>query len=200
MSYDSVNAVVGWFNFVPGIIGLLLAAPLILELEQRTYRLAWTQSVSRERWLLASLGMALLGVVFVSLLLTGLLTWFHSPIDRVDGNSGRLRESFGFEGVLPLAYTLYAFALASAAGVLSRKLLIAIPVSLVGFLVTRLTLEPMVRPGVQFGGSDGPAEQLIGASDVQRFWTYQAIEGAIFLCMAVMLLALTVWVIRRQFN
>jgi hypothetical protein len=29
---------IGWFSLFPGILGVLLAAPLVLELEQGTYR------------------------------------------------------------------------------------------------------------------------------------------------------------------
>lgn len=32
------------------VFGILLAAPFVLELEQGTYRLVWTQSITRTRW------------------------------------------------------------------------------------------------------------------------------------------------------
>jgi len=36
---------------VPGLIGIFWGAPLVArELETGTYRLAWTQSVTRKRW------------------------------------------------------------------------------------------------------------------------------------------------------
>src|SRR5439155_7214264 len=42
---------------VPGVIGIFWGAPLVArEFENGTYRLAWTQSVSRTRWLAAKLG------------------------------------------------------------------------------------------------------------------------------------------------
>ena len=47
---------------LPGIIGILWGAPLVAqELETGTYRLAWTQSVTRTRWLAVKLGV--LGLV-----------------------------------------------------------------------------------------------------------------------------------------
>ena len=46
----------GWFTLVPGLIGVLLAAPFVLELENGTYRLAWTQSITRRRWIATKLG------------------------------------------------------------------------------------------------------------------------------------------------
>ena len=49
--FEQLVNLVGWFTLVPGLIGVLLAVPLVLELENGTYRLAWTQSVTRYRWL-----------------------------------------------------------------------------------------------------------------------------------------------------
>jgi hypothetical protein len=44
---------------VPGLIGMFWGAPLAArELETGTFRLAWTQSVTRARWLAAKLGVA----------------------------------------------------------------------------------------------------------------------------------------------
>ena len=197
MSYDSVLNSVAWFNFVPGIIGLVLAAPMVLELERRTHRLAWTQSITRERWLFTTMGTALLGAILFSILLTLLLTWWHSPLDRVDLDTGRLRKSFGFEGVLPLAYTLFALAAAAVAGALSRRLVVAMPLAFVGFVFTRVTIEPMIRPG-RLSGPAGSADATIGATDISRFWTYQAIEASIFLTLTVVLLSLTVWAVRQR--
>src|SRR5438128_362282 len=52
-----VGGLFPWFNLVPGIIGALFAAPLILELESGTFRLAWTQSITRSAWLVRKLGL-----------------------------------------------------------------------------------------------------------------------------------------------
>ena len=46
----------------PGVLGLFWGAPLVAgELEAGTFRLAWTQSVTRTRWLAARAGLAALG-------------------------------------------------------------------------------------------------------------------------------------------
>ena len=50
--YQTLNFITNWFTLVPGVLGVLLAAPFILDLEHGTYRLAWTQSITRRRWLL----------------------------------------------------------------------------------------------------------------------------------------------------
>ena len=36
---------------------LLLAAPFVIELDSGTYRLYWTQSITRRRWIVTKLGL-----------------------------------------------------------------------------------------------------------------------------------------------
>src|SRR5580700_4953026 len=56
---------------VPALIGAFWGAPLVArELESGTYRLAWTQSITRTRWLASKI--ALIGAASVAT--TGLLT------------------------------------------------------------------------------------------------------------------------------
>ena len=44
---------------VPGLIGMFWGAPLVArEFETGTFRLAWTQGVTRTRWLAAKLAIA----------------------------------------------------------------------------------------------------------------------------------------------
>jgi hypothetical protein len=50
-----VTNIITWLNFLPLVLGVLLAAPLVLDLEQGTYRLAWTQSITRRQWLTVKL-------------------------------------------------------------------------------------------------------------------------------------------------
>ncbi len=72
---------------VPVLIGMFWGAPLIArELETGTFRLAWTQSVSRMRWLLVKLGLVGLASAAVGGLLSLMVTWWYSPIDKVNQN------------------------------------------------------------------------------------------------------------------
>src|SRR5689334_19718688 len=54
--FESLRHVTDWFTLIPGLVGVLLAAPFILDLEHGTYRLAWTQSITRRRWIAGKLG------------------------------------------------------------------------------------------------------------------------------------------------
>jgi hypothetical protein len=183
-SYGLANDVVGWFNLVPAVVGLLLAIPIVSEFERRTYRLAWTQSVTRGRWIATRTGMALLGVAVFAVAFTLLLTWWHHPFNTALPGLGL---GFNFAGVIPFAYTLWALSLALTAGALSRRVIATVPAALVGFLATRLPLEAVLRPG-----------SLAAVAGPRGFWTAQAIEASVFIGASAMLLALTVWVVSRR--
>jgi hypothetical protein len=129
---------------IPALIGIFWGAPLIArELEVGTHRLAWTQSVTRTRWLAVKIG--LVGVC--SLLVTGLLslmvTWWFSPIDRVNMN---VFGSFDQRDIVPIGYAAFAFALGVSSGALLRRTLLAMPTTLAGFVVARLAIVDWVRP------------------------------------------------------
>lgn len=133
--WESLVNLFAWFNLLPLVIGVLLATPLVLEFERGTHRLAWTQSVTRERWLAVRLSALGLGAVFSGLALTALMTWWRGPLDAV---SSRFGEGFDFEGIAPTAYTLFAAALVLALGVALRRTATAIGISVVAFLVLRI--------------------------------------------------------------
>jgi hypothetical protein len=131
---------------VPVLIGMFWGAPLIArELETGTFRLAWTQSVSRMRWLLVKLGLVGLASAAVGGLLSLMVTWWYSPIDKV--NQDRFgAAAFGLHGFVPAGYALFAFALGATTGLLFRRTLPAMAVTLVGFVAARLTVAYWVRP------------------------------------------------------
>lgn len=141
----SLQNIVVWFEFLPLLFGVLLAAPLVLEVEQGTYRLAWTQSITRTRWIAGKVTILAASALAVALALTGLLTWWRMPLDRLNGRFGP--PAFDFEGLMPIAYTLYALALCLAVGVLLRRAIPAVGLTLVGFFVLRVAVEVWLRPG-----------------------------------------------------
>ncbi len=68
---------------VPGLIGMFWGAPLIArEFETGTFRLAWTQGVTRTRWLAAKLSVAGLAAIAASELFSLMLNWWASPIHK----------------------------------------------------------------------------------------------------------------------
>lgn len=135
--------------FLPLLAGLFLGAPLVArEVEQGTHRLIWTQGVSRLRWATTKFG--LLGVAGLGLAAgyAALLSWWLEPLNVAAGS--RLEWLiFDLQGVVPLAYTFFAVALGIAAGVLSRKLLPAMGITLAAFVASRVLVAWLARPHYQ---------------------------------------------------
>jgi hypothetical protein len=129
---------------VPGLIGIFWGAPLVAsELETGSYLLAWTQSVTRKRWLVVKLAVGGLASVVVGGLLSLMVTWWSSPLDRVHMNPF---GSFDQRDIVPIGYAAFAFALGVTAGVLIRRTLPAMAATLVAFVVARLALIHLIRP------------------------------------------------------
>jgi hypothetical protein len=131
---------------LPALVGMFWGAPLIArELETGTFRMAWTQSVTRERWLAVRLVLLGLASMAVTGLLSLILTWWFSPIDRIQLNP--LDPSmFGVRGIVPVGYAAFAFALGVTAGALLRRTIPAMAVTLVAFAAARLAVTYYVRP------------------------------------------------------
>jgi len=128
---------------VPVLIGLFWGAPLVArELETGTYRLAWTQ-VTRIRWMVVKLGLLGLASMVATGLLSLMVTWWSSPLDRV-----RMTPfaSFDQRGLVPVGYAAFAFVLGVTAGVLIRRTLPAMATALGGFVVARLVVAHWGRP------------------------------------------------------
>jgi hypothetical protein len=131
---------------VPGLIGAFWGAPLIArEFENGTHRLAWTQSISRARWV--SVKLALVGAASIAAtgLLSFMVTWWSTPIDHSNMNqfgSGL----FGERNVVPLGYAAFGFALGVLIGLLIRRTLPAMAATLAVFLGVRIAFTYLVRP------------------------------------------------------
>ncbi|MGA9626300.1 MAG: hypothetical protein WBQ65_17640, partial [Bryobacteraceae bacterium] len=64
---------------VPALIGVFWGAPLIArELETGSFRLAWTQSVTRSRWMLVKLGIVGTASMLAAGLFSLAVTWWSS--------------------------------------------------------------------------------------------------------------------------
>jgi hypothetical protein len=146
---------IGFLLLVPALIGTFWAAPLLTrEFEAGTFQLAWTQSVTRTRWLAAKLGVGALVAMATAGLFSLLLTWWSGPIDTAapfdKGNSITfLRLGFVLfptRGIAPLGYAAFAFALGVTAGVLIRRTVPAMATTLGTFLFIQIAWPIWVRP------------------------------------------------------
>jgi ABC-2 family transporter protein len=145
----------GIMFLAPAVMGVFWGAPLISrELEAGTLRLAWSQSVTRTRWLAVKLGLLGLAAMATAGLLSLMITWWASPIDRtlaMDGGHTTAFDRldplmFGARGITPIGYAAFAFVLGVTAGVLIRRTLPAMAVTLAVFALVQLVMPLWVRP------------------------------------------------------
>jgi hypothetical protein len=128
----------------PGLIGAFWGAPLVAsEFEDGTFRLAWTQSVTRTRWMAVKLAVLGLASMAAAGLLSLVVTWWSSPLDRSALNQF---ATFDQRDITPVGYAAFAFTLGVLAGALIRRTLPAMGVTLAVFIATRLAELTWVRP------------------------------------------------------
>jgi hypothetical protein len=130
---------------IPGLLGIVVGAPLLGgELERGTWRLAWTQTVPRTRWLAAKLGLITGGLIVFGAAVTGLMTWFHAPLDRV---IPRLQPGLSSpEGLTFTASLLCAFGLAVLAGLLLRNVIGAMVAAYIAWEIPATAILLMSGP------------------------------------------------------
>ena len=132
----------------PALVGLFFGAPPIArEFETGTFRLAWTQSVTRQRWLAVKLGLIGIAAMAIGGLLTWMANWWASPLDAVNQNRFGA-ANFSFNGVAPIGYAAFAFALGATAGVVLRRTVPAMAVTGAGFAAARVAVTYWVRPNL----------------------------------------------------
>lgn len=133
-AYHDGNAASGqlllaWLPFAAMLIGLFWGAPVLgREFERGTFRLAWTQSVSRRRWLAVKLGGLGLAVTLCGLAFGGMMSAWLAAWG--DGRPMASPGWFTVSGVVPAAWWLFLFAAGTAAGALLRRVLPAMAVTI----------------------------------------------------------------------
>jgi ABC-2 family transporter protein len=129
---------------VPGLLGVFWGAPLVAgELESGSFRLAWTQDISRVRWLVARLAVTGLAAMAVAGLASWLITWWAGPLDRAGLDQF---GSFDSRDIVPVGYAAFAFALGVLLGALLRRTVPAMAATLVVFTAARLAFRLLGRP------------------------------------------------------
>ena len=140
----------------PALIGLFWGAPLITrEFETGTFRLAWTQTITRTRWLASKLVLPGLAAMAVAAGLSLLFGWWAAPI----GQAARLTHGsfplgmgpfslpdFDAHGIAPLGYAAFAFTLGVTAGMLIRRTIPAMAVTLAIFAAIQVAMPLAIRP------------------------------------------------------
>ena len=141
--FNALGDLIGWLTLVPGLIGVMLAAPFTLELESGTYRFAWTQSITRRRWIAGKLGLAALSGIGAAVVLTLLMTWWRQPFVHLQGRLGS--STFDFEGTVVVGYVLLALGLAALIGAIWRRAVPALVVAFAVYFGLRIFVDTWLR-------------------------------------------------------
>jgi hypothetical protein len=138
------------------LVDLTIAVPLLVgifwgvtavgrELETGTHLLVWTQSVTTREWLRGKIALLLLSAAVWGAASATLVTWWSKTRNSLELNRFDPGK-FDIQGIVPVAYAIFAVSLGLAAGAFLRRLLPAIGATLGLFIAVRLTVISYVRP------------------------------------------------------
>jgi ABC-2 family transporter len=131
---------------VPAVLGAFWGAPLIArELETGTHRLVWNQSVTRTRWLAVKLAVVTLAAVVLAGALSALVTWAASPYDKLADNRFEL-FLFPTRNIVPIGYAAFAVLAGAVAGLLTRRTVPAMAITLAVFAAWQILMPTVIRP------------------------------------------------------
>jgi hypothetical protein len=215
------NTLLILMNLAPALLGAFAGAPVLArELETGTFRYAWTQGYGRVRWTIAKLTLLAVVVVAVTGAFSQLFTWFFRPFIAQENLNVLTATVFTTRGVVFAAWTLVAFAFGAFLGMLFRRIIPAMAVTLGVYIGLALLTWGFLRkhyvPSVVTSSpafESGPitpqdpwvlAHWFVGGTrwtryvPVSRFWPMQLVEAGWLLVLSVLLVAATVWLVRRR--
>ncbi len=167
----AVTSLVDATMAVPLLFGLFWGAPLLArEFEDGTHNLAWTQGVTRIRWLNHTVLWPLLAAAGWGAAMAALVSWWRSPENAVGAPVRLATFTFDIQGIMPVVYAVFAVALGVAAGALLRRVLPAMAATFTVFTGLRFLIAEYARPHYlapvsrslpPFSDNAGPAGSLI---------------------------------------
>ncbi|MFC6085733.1 ABC-2 transporter permease [Sphaerisporangium aureirubrum] len=134
---------------LPVLIGLFWGAPLVSrELEAGTHRLVWGQSITRTRWLTVKLAVTVPAAMAAAAVGGLAATWWAAPFDETAGGdfSRMAPLMFPARGIVPIGYAAFALVLGVAAGMVLRRTVAAMAVTLAIFTAVQLAMPLLARP------------------------------------------------------
>jgi len=167
----------------PAVIGIFWGAPLIArEIEAGTCHLAWNQTITRTRWLAVKLTLTGLVAMAVAEALSLMQALWAAPISAAIQRGASLPIAngqfdplvFASHGVAPLGYAAFAFALGVTAGLVTRRVVLAMAVTLAIFAAVQVATPLWVRPHLF------PADRTITALSSVSDISYQSTPQGAF--------------------
>jgi len=128
---------------LPALAGAFIGCSLVArEIENGTHRLAWTQGVTRTRWLLVKLALVFSPVLLVAAAV-GILEVVMVDLQGTGSNHWAV---FDQHAPMTVASTLFGLSLGVMFGALLGKSVTAMAVTLVVFVIVRVGLAEIARP------------------------------------------------------
>jgi hypothetical protein len=162
-------------------VGVLLGAPLLAqEFEHGTYRMVWTQGVTRSRWLLGRCAVALaIGLAATTVVHTAVIEIAEAARPALLSSP---MDGLATTGLTPYARTTWVVLLGLLAGALARRTVGAVAVTAGGWMATQLLLDLGLPHWLPDDWQDG-------------FWTAQLSTAALLAGMSVLALVGTLTVL-----
>jgi hypothetical protein len=165
------------------LLAIFAGPPVVArELENRTYRYAWTQGIGRVRWTAAKLSYLGSVVTIAALIASQLFTWLFAPFLTTQQLTVLTPAVFETRGLAYAAWTLTAFCLGAFLGALIRRVLPAMAASLAVFAVLAAVTVLCLQHHYP----------------VATFWPRQLFEAGWLLALSALLVAGTVRLVRRH--
>jgi hypothetical protein len=168
--YKVINQGLPWLNVLPLIAAILLVLPIVSELENGSYRLAWTQGITRRHWTQIKFGILLLGGFAFAAIFAAAFTWWKSPEDALRGRFSD--DAYDFRGILPVGHTLFAIGLMLAAGVLVKRPIPALVIASVAYVGVRIPFMLWIRPRLVSPVTQPLSE--IRADEARNVWSIES--------------------------
>ncbi|MER5550927.1 ABC transporter permease subunit [Streptomyces sp. NPDC002793] len=182
---DRLFGIGSYLGYLPVLAGVFLGAPLIAgDLESGTAKLVTSQSVSRLRWLATKLAVPAAMLTLCTTVLSVVFTWWWRPVKGLsDGLTWT--SFFSVTGVTPVAYALLTFTVGAAVGLLLRRTLVSMVVTLgivvaIGFVWDQLwrSLGNVMSVSTDQGvGPDATLPELPTEAEQQGQGTYFLTES-----------------------
>jgi len=209
-------------------IGAFVGAPLLArEIETGTYRYAWTQAFGRERWTIAKLVLLGTTIAVLAWALSQVFDWFFQPMVPQEDMTILTATVFDTHGIVFAFWALAAFTIGAFAGMLVRRIVPAMAITLVAYLALSLVAWDLRKyyPVAMVAsipntpstttGTGGPIPFSMNAPwvlntwnsgttnwekyiPVSRFWPMQLIESGWLLVLSAALVAATAWLVHRR--
>jgi hypothetical protein len=167
----------------PVLLAMFAGPPILAgELENGTFRYAWTQGIGRVRWTVAKLAFIGSMVTIASFVISQLFTWLFAPFLKGFNLTVLSPGVFDAQGVAFAAWTLTGFCIGAFLGMLVRGVLAA--------MVSTLGVYCALAAATVF--------YLRNHYPVSTFWPMQLCQAGWLLALSALLIAATVRLVRRH--